>query len=186
MNRIVFGILFIGLAVISGCQESGRSGVEIVIEGDGQFPKELAGRWKADGKSGWEIAFEKDGSISSVVHTLGKLKLEPGKKTIVPMKMKGESIIEPGPWYVSYSPENREMTVEIVLDYFKCDIGDGYIEGNRRDILTGLVSEDGKSWDVNLLFFMECTGHTEDGQKDLSTNPEYGQVGQFVFNKQSD
>jgi hypothetical protein len=196
MNHFLYAMILVGLAAISGCQEAEKdkpksaetpiSAVEVTIDGNGWFPSELAGRWKVEGKKGWEIVFEKDGSILSVVHALGWFKLQPGKETIVPMKEGGQSILEPGPWRVDYNSATRVLEVEIVLDYFYCEIGDAHIEGDRRDIITGPVSDDGKTWTVNWTFFMDCIGITEDGVEDLSTDFEYGEQSKLVLKRQDE
>ncbi len=185
MNRILFAILFAGMFVLSGCGEADKSSaVEVTIDGGVRFPAELAGRWKAGGKYGWDIVFEKDGSISSVIHTLGRFKLEPGKETIVPMKEEGQSVLDPGEWKVAYNPAGRVLEVEIVLDYFYCEMGEGHIEGDRRDIFAGPVSKDGKKWEVDWTFFMECTAMIGEEPTDLSTDPEYGEKRKLIFKKE--
>ncbi|GAJ19845.1 unnamed protein product, partial [marine sediment metagenome] len=114
-----FAVLLSGLA---GCQNANRGGVEVFIEGDGEFPEFLVGRWKAD-KHGWQFVFEPDGAISSAVISLGRVRMKPGEITTVPMKMDGKGIFEPGEWMVHYAPVGRELTVKISLKNFYVELG---------------------------------------------------------------
>ena len=72
----IFVLSIYGLLVFmpGGCRSSvpSKSGVEVIIDGDGRFPEILVGGWKAD-KGGWEIVFEADGKISSAVVSLGRV-----------------------------------------------------------------------------------------------------------------
>ena len=145
----VFTICFL---IMVGCQKSSistvpvnKSGVDVIIEDGGQFPEFLVGKWKGD-KQDWELVFEPDGAISSVVIALGRFRITPGEITTVPMKMGGKSILEPGLWTVQYSPDSRELTVEIVLEKFHIEMDKNLIEGSSADIFTGLVSKSGKEW----------------------------------------
>lgn len=141
------GCVFVlsGLLVL-GCQGLSNRGVEVVVEGDGEFPEFLVGRWKANGKSGWELVFEPDGTISSAVIALGRIKMTPGKVTRLPTRYGGKAVFEPGLWTVFYSPEHRELSVQVVIEHFYQDLGPHAIEGNNTDILVGPVSQDGKVW----------------------------------------
>ena len=117
-----FAVLLLGLA---GCQKANRGvdpapprgGVEVIIEGGGEFPEFLVGRWKAD-KYDWQFVFEPDGAISSAVISLGRVRMKPGEITTVPMKMGGKGVFEPGKWMVHYAPAARDLTVEISLKNF--------------------------------------------------------------------
>ncbi|GAF71377.1 unnamed protein product, partial [marine sediment metagenome] len=57
-----FAVLLLGLA---GCQNVNR-GVEVIIEGGGEFPASLAGTWKAEGRP-WKITLNPNGTVASVV-----------------------------------------------------------------------------------------------------------------------
>ena len=76
-----FLILFICLILIlniTGCQEAKKQEgglqdgkyimtpgkLEVVINGDGEFPEELVGEWNSKEDQGWKFIFEPDGSIS--------------------------------------------------------------------------------------------------------------------------
>jgi len=154
--KILSPILICVLLLIAGCGAavSNKSGVEVIIDGQGEFPKALAGIWKAD-RDGWEIVFEPDGRISSAVITLGKMRITPEHSTTVPMKMDRRSVLEPGLWTVQYTPENRELAVEIVVEKFHLEMGTGVLEGNSKDLFIGTVSEDGREWVAEWLSYPE-------------------------------
>ena len=177
---LLLAVLFVG----GGCQKPTQKLVEVLIEGDGQFPPELVGTWKADGKSGWEIVFEPNGSIASAVIPLGKTRLVPGEKTIVPMKMEGKSVYKPGQWTVQYSPADNMLFVEIVLENFHIEIGDGYIDGNSRNIVAGVVDMENEQWNTVWTLFRKAIANTPKTPNfDLSTHPEYGESKDIVFHK---
>lgn len=174
-------VLFAGCAVVLaglvGCQglSGNKSGVEVIIEGDGEFPESLAGVWKAD-KGVWEFVFEPDGTLSSAVTSLGSVRMKPGEVTTVPLKMGGKGIFEPGDWFVQYSPDRRELVVEIFLKHFYTELGEGILEGKRTDIFIGTVSEDGREWSAEWFNFPEYIVHTQEHQNyklpyDANENP---------------
>ena len=163
MKRFSLLLVYIFLAaVLTGCRSSAgsRDGVEVTVDGDGQFPDFLVGRWKAE-EGGWEFAFEPDGKISSATVSIGRAKLQPGRKTTVPMQMGGKGVYKPGLWTVQYSHQQRELIVEIAIDHFRIELGDNVIEGRTRDFFVGSVSEDGKSWWADRLSFPEYVVDTE-------------------------
>ena len=161
MKRFVLLQSYIFLAVaLSGCRSPARNGVEVTIDGIGQFPDFLVGTWKAE-KSGWEFTFEPDGKISSAIVSIGRVKLQPGRKTIVPMQMGGKGVYKPGLWSVQYSHQQRELIVEITIDHFRVELGNDVIEGRTRDFFVGSVSADGKSWWADRLSFPEYVVNTK-------------------------
>lgn len=163
MKQSVF-LLLCGLSVLlhGGCRRSVQSqpAVEVTIKGDGQFPEFLVGTWKAD-KGGWEIVFEPSGTISSAVVSLGRVRIKPGQTTTVPMKLGGKGVFEAGPWAVEYSPERRELTVEIAIASFRAELGDSVVKGRRLDVFTGSISADGRSWWANHFSFPEYVADTK-------------------------
>jgi len=92
---LVLSICGLSVFLLGSCRSSAgnKSGVEVIIDGDGQFPAFLVGRWKAD-KGGWEIVFEPDGTISSAVVSLGRAKMRPGQVTAAQMKMGGKGLFD--------------------------------------------------------------------------------------------
>jgi len=160
-------LCFLSVYLQGGCHNhvSRESAVEVIIDGNGQFPDVLVGRWKAD-RGGWEFVFEPDGTISSAVVSIGRATLKPGQTTTVPMKLGGKGIYEPGRWTVQYSQAQRELIVEIVIDNFYVELGENVLRGKTRDFFVGSVSEDGQVWPVERISFPEYIADTK-------KNPNY-------------
>ena len=162
--RRLLALSICGLSVILlvSCRSSdgNKSGVEVIIDGDGRFPAFLAGSWKAN-KGGWEIVFEPDGTISSAVVSLGRVRMKPGQVTTTQMKMGGKGVFEPGQWTVQYSQERRELFVEIAIDHFSVELGDNVVRGKTRDFFIGMVSGDGQLWWADRFNFPEYVADTK-------------------------
>jgi len=144
------------LSSLAGCQKANkgvdpappRGGVEVIIEGNGEFPEFLVGRWKAD-KDGWQFVFEPDGRISSAVIALGGVEMTPGKVTRFPTLYGGKGIYKPGTWLVQYSPNTRELFVKVVIEHFYQDLGKHAIEGNITDMFIGPVWQNDDVWEAD-------------------------------------
>ena len=142
--RIAIIVLIFHLLVVSGCQMPSKN-LEVVIEGGGEFPGYLAGRWKSGDPSGWEFEFEADGTITYAIIMPGFAEILPGQtKEIVGRGGKG--LYKAGDWEVLYNPQDRELTVKVVTDYFYQEGNEDAIEGDSVDYLVGTISEDGKEW----------------------------------------
>ena len=187
MKRLVI-FLFCSLSVflLTGCQspDGNKRDVEVIIDGNGQFPDFLVGRWKAD-KGGWEIVFEPDGTISSAVISLGRVRMKPGQVTTVPMKLGGKGVFKPGQWTVQYSQEQRELIVEIAIDHFRVELGDNVLQGHTRDFFIGSISRDGQSWWADRYTFPEYIADTKKYHNytlpfDPNDNPREGLLFQKV------
>ena len=137
-------ILILCVVSLTGCY-TGRKNVDVIVDGNGIFPANLAGLWRSDNNV-WDIDLKPDGKIAWAVISLGEVKIEPGKTTRVPMKEGGKGIFEPGQWTVWYLQKQRELTVEITIDYFRTQLGKDIIHGKTRDTFTGQVSQDGTLW----------------------------------------
>jgi len=174
-----FAVLLSGLA---GCQDPNK-GIEVIIEGGGEFPEFLVGKWRAD-RDGWEFVFEPDGTISSAVISLGRVRMKPGEITTVPMKMGGKGVFEPDEWMVHYAPVGRELMVKISLKNFYVELGKGALEGKSTDIFAGPISQDGKVWQVDWTSFPDYTAHTaEHPNFNLSERTDSGITKSLVFEK---
>jgi len=149
-------------SVLGGCQGLApkRSGVEVIIDGDGQFPDFLVGKWIAD-TGGWEIVFEPGGRISSAVVSLGRVTMKPGQVTTVPMQLGGKGVFEPGLWVVQYSHQQRELLVEITIERFRVELGKSVLRGKTRDIFVGSISADGTLWWAERFSFPEYIADTK-------------------------
>lgn len=163
--RQVAGIIIIAVVSVGlwGCQESGR-GVEVIIVGQEEFPEFVVGKW-VDQKTGWEFVFRPDGSISTAVYALGRVAIVPGKVTRLPTLGGGKGVFEPGQWTVTYSTEGRELAVTVVMEHLFQDVGDHSIEGSTVDVLAGPVSQDGMTWEPDLLSTGWLVAHVYDGDE---------------------
>ena len=145
MRRIFHSSIFcLFILFLFGCN-SERNAVEVMVDGNGQFPKRLAGLWRSDNNA-WEIELKPDGKIAWAIISLGSVKIEPGKTTTVPMRLGGKGVFEPGQWSVGYMQKQNELTVEISIDYFRTELGDDVVHGKTLDIFAGPVSQDGRLW----------------------------------------
>ena len=163
MRRSFVLLLYcLSVSLPGGCRNHGAKepAVEVTVDGDGDFPDFLVGRWKAD-RGGWEIVFEPDGMISSAVVSIGRVTMKPGQITTVPMQLGGKGVFEPGRWTVQYSHAQRELIVEIVIDRFHVELGDNVLRGKTRDFFVGSVSQDGQLWPVQRISFPEYIADTK-------------------------
>ena len=173
--------------ILTGCQNVSQqgSGVEVIIEGDGEFPEFLVGTWRAN-KDNWEFVFEPDGTISSVVISLGGTRIMPGQITTVPLARGGKGVFEAGEWLVNYVPAEQQLTVKISLEHFRMETGEQTIEGKETNIFVGKVDEDGKFWYVDWTGFPDYTAHTpkhRDFKLTKELDPEEGRFSTLVFEK---
>ena len=186
MKRLfALSICGLSLFMLNGCQDStpNESCVEVIIDGDGQFPAALAGRWKAD-TGGWEIVFEPNGMISSAVVSLGRVRLKPGQVTTVPMKLGGQGVFKSGPWTVQYSLAKRELFVEIAIEHFRVELGDDVLQGQTRDFFIGQVSMDDQLWWADWFTFPEYIADTKKYQNyKLPFDPNDNPQGSLTFQK---
>jgi hypothetical protein len=148
MNKVfVLSICCLFIFQTGGCQSplGSKSDVEVIIDGNGQFPQFLVGTWRAD-KGGWEIILEPDGRISSAVVSLGRVRLKPGRVTKTQMLLGGQGLFRPGKWTVQYTKQRRELIVEIAIEHFHVEMGESVVRGKTRDFFIGSVSTDGRLW----------------------------------------
>ena len=186
MKRM-FIVLFWSLTIflLGGCQSpvAKPGNVEVLIDGNGQFPEFLVGTWKDD-EHDWEFVFEPDGSISSVVLTLGRIRIKPGEVTKVPLIRGGQGVFEPSQWTVHYNPTNRELTVKISLKNFRMQVADNILEGKVTDVFVGQISKDGNTWQADWTSFPDYVAHTpENPNFKLAADPVYGVENALTFRK---
>ncbi len=179
-------LLILGCAVTAaGCNRPLKHQarpVQVMIEGGGEFPGSLAGKWKAD-RHGWEFVFEPDGQISAAVISLGRVPIIPGRTTTLPTKSGDQGVFTPGPWTIHYDPATTELTVKITMDHIRVQMGDDILEGSSTDVFTGPISPEGV-WQAQWTTFTRYTAHTpEEPSFDLSTDETYGETQPLVFQR---
>jgi len=165
----------------NGFEASG--GVKVVIEGDGVFPEELAGRWKAKGPSGWEIVFEKDGSISSAVVDIGGAEMFPGQVTTFETVGGGKGIYRPGGWLVEYNAQSRKLAVTIEIENFYQDLGENSVTGSSADIFTGPVDKEKLQWEAEWYSFPTYVINVDNEQHELPVDANDNPHGILTFKK---
>jgi hypothetical protein len=144
------------LLVPAGCKDTGKQdkGPEESVVDDGQFPEFLVGRWDAATGVYRQIIFAADGSISAVGIPVGipaaePARLIPNETTVVKTKNGRQQTVQLGDCVAVYSPETRELIVIIDVEHLQIVYGpDLIVEGNRKDVYLGTVSEDGKTWEA--------------------------------------
>jgi hypothetical protein len=178
--------IFCSLALLLiGCS-SHKNTVEVIIDGDGRFPKKLAGLWRSDNNI-WDIYLEPDGKLSWAVISLGAVKIEAGKTRTVPMLQGGKGVFVPGQWSVIYLQKQRELSVEIAIDYFRTELGNDVIQGKTRDIFTGSVSQDGTLWQTQRFSYPEYIVDTNSYHNfKLPVDPNDNPKETLLFRKISD
>lgn len=158
LRPLVFLIFGLYMFLLAGCWSNStvesEGGVDVYVDGDGQFPEYLVGRWKSD-QGGWEIEFEQNGTISSAIISLGRVTIQPGRVTTVPMISGGEGVFVPGNWIVQCMQEQRQLIVEIVIDRFSTELGENIVYGKSRDFFVGQVSKDGTLWQAERYSYPE-------------------------------
>ncbi|MHC4474612.1 MAG: hypothetical protein ACYTEL_03130 [Planctomycetota bacterium] len=155
MKQLLMAAFVVLVFAPLGCQNNDLS--EVIMAGDPQFPGILAGRWRAH-KAGWEFVIEQGGTISSAVIDSGLVQVDPRKRTAeAELADGGKAFYQLGDWVVQYSPAERELSIEVVVDYYHLDLVTWGMKGNSRYLFVGPVSEDGQHWTAHWFSF----SHTE-------------------------
>jgi hypothetical protein len=179
-------VLGVAAMLIGGCRQPLQhqaDPVQVIVEGDGEFPNSLAGRWKAR-QHGWEFQIEPNGRISSAILGLGHVRVVPGTTTTRPTKSGSQAVFTPGPWTVHYVPSTRELTVRITMDHVRVEMAGNLLEGSSTDTFVGSVAPTNRTWQTQWTTFARYVAHTPDGAAtDLSTDPTYGETKTLVFDR---
>jgi len=186
MNRILVTLYCLIFCLsLTGCQNLPEdSKDEITIENRGQFPDFMVGTWRAEDKSGWEFVFEPDGTISSAVIALCKVRLKPDQVTTVPLKKGGKSVYEAGEWIVDYDAGSRDLTVKITVKNFSAIIEEAKVTGKVTDIFVGTITEDGKFWHAIWTSYRKLAASTpKHPQVDLTKRDEESIPKNLTFGK---
>jgi len=123
------------------------------------FPDFLVGAWEiktGQYKDRWGFRFEPDGSILRIIHAAeGPVYLAEGESYGEAKSEDSEDayyFLTMGSCEARYRPETRMLKVQIVMDHMlKLSIGE--LEGRVEDYFEGPVSEDGKTWKAEWLYY---------------------------------
>jgi hypothetical protein len=179
-------VLGLGAILIGGCsrpQSRQTDSTKVIIEGGGEVPAFLAGRWQAQ-QHGWELEFKSDGHLSSAVISLGRVRVVPSQTTTVPTRSGNQGVFTPGPWTVHYVPSTRELTVKITMDHVRVEMAGNIVEGSSTDVFVGPLDPAGQTWRTQWTTFTRYIARTPDNASvNLSTDPTYGETKPLVFEK---
>ncbi len=182
-------VLGLGALLTGGCSRplhEPAADVKVIVEGGGQFPSSLAGRWQAN-QHGWEFEFTPEGRISSTILSLGRVRVVPGKTTTMPTRGGQQAVFTPGPWTVHYIPSTRELTVEIIMNRVRVEMGGNILEGSSTDTFVGPVTASNRTWQVQWTTFTRYLAQTPEGASvNLSTDPTYGETKSLAFERMDD
>jgi len=173
------------LSMLFGCQKTNTGTglntdrrVDVTVKGGGSFPKSLVGRWK-DQEKGWEFVFRPDGTISSAVIDSGMIRVKPGTPLATKvLKNGGKAVYKLGKWTVQYTPEKRELSVQVVVEHFQIGRGPESLEGKSTDWFIGPVSADSKTWKADWFTFPKYKG------MNTLFDPNDNPIDTLVFGKQ--
>ncbi|MHC4676801.1 MAG: hypothetical protein ACYTBZ_30320 [Planctomycetota bacterium] len=180
----ILGCLALVLAH-AGCGQqneeiSGQPQLESETGGEEVFPEFLVGVWRAD-KFNWALKFEPDGSILRLEHVLaGKVKIEEEGVYLEGPDAGTFAVFVMGPCEAKYDSNNRQLSVKIVLEKFHMRLPQGDLEGWQEDYFDGPVSEDGKTWTVDLREYSYLEGADPPDPNLVEANPE-----RLIFSKLS-
>ncbi len=180
---VVLVVCCVFLLAVAGCEQqdekiSGQPQLKSETGEEEVFPEFLAGVWRAD-KFNWAFKFEPDGSILRLEHVLaGKVKIEEEGVYLEGPDEGTFAVFVMGPCEASYDPNNRRLSVKIVLDKFHMRLPQGDLEGRQEDYFDGPVSEDGKTWTVDLREYSYLEGADPPDPNLVEANPE-----KLIFSK---
>ena len=182
MERLLY-VCIIGLA-LAGCrgpQKAEKTGV--VVVGSDRFPASLAGRWVSD-RQGWQIVFGADGRITSAVLSLGRVEVVPGVETTVPTRGGGQGVFAPGLWTVHYEADSKQLTVKLVMNHIRIEMGSYTLEGKSTDVFSGPISADDGVWQVQWTALTDYEVRRP-GREDveIGTDSVYGETQPLAFEK---
>ncbi len=181
-------VCLIAAMLPAGCHSPStqrRSDLNVTVEGGGRFPSELAGTWKAD-RDGWEMVIEPDGRLSSVVISLGRVRIRPGETETLATHGDGEGFFEPGTWTVHYDPQTTDLTVKIVMRHVRIGMAEAVLEGAGTDVFTGPISGADGIWQAQWTNFGRYLLSMPDGSvSELAADETHGETNALTFERTS-
>ncbi len=140
------------LPELSGCREQASYKNNV---GDlSEFPQFLVGTWRSD-KDGWELVFEPNGTISSAVIPLGRVRIRPNQTTRVEGRLGEPGIFEAGDCVLEYGPESGKISITIDMRRIYAEIGGGILDGTCEYFISGSVRKDRKTWEATVFSVLD-------------------------------
>lgn len=169
---------------VDGCAVVSSGLTKVVVDGNELFPQFLEGQWR-DFEYGWSFTFDSCGQMSSAVIDSGMLEVQPGKTTYdIELVDSGSGTYVLGePWIARYSPENRQLLIEVVIDSYALTIPPYSLAGSSVDRFIGSISTDAQRWSVDWYHYPVYIAYTpEPGE--LAFDPNSNPLASMVFRKQ--
>ena len=149
MRRLLVLCIFVlSISYLTGCQKAVNSSAKQLSKTKSSFPPSLAGTWLTSSPDvpGWQIVLTPQGTVSSAIIPLMGTTIRPNKTTKVEMKDGSFSTFTAGDCPVDYDPVTRELSVVIYVKELHIKFMDISMKGYTKDVFSGKVSEDGKTW----------------------------------------
>lgn len=137
-------LFFAGVLFAFGCNGHETSGTApIPVKG----PYSAAGVWVGQ-RDGWRITLTKQPALESAVINPGLVEIVPDKRVEFEMKDGRFGYFVVGDCPVDFDPQTGLLTVEMYVKKLMIPVPDDKIEGWVRHVFTGIISEDGSTWDT--------------------------------------
>lgn len=141
---LIICLLSSAFCLFSGCQPG-----NIRKDQNIDYSK-IAGTWKAE-KAFWQVVITEDGKVESAIIQFADAPVKPNATTHIEMKDGSISSFKSGKFTLVYDP--LKSVLEVNLDIEKIDIKflDNEIKGKNYIIIGGTISDDGKTWDADVI-----------------------------------
>ena len=144
---------------LAGCEKAGVEGKNATVQSV-RFPAVMVGRWEVkSAKPTWAFDIKPDGSILEMYHIMvGEVNFTEGEAHIEKNNPRVSTEFFLAPCEAKYDPATGEVSIEVVMDYYKIQSRGAVVEGGRTDIFKGPVSKDGRTWNAGLLMSLRFEG----------------------------
>ncbi len=195
MRNLIYSLLVFSV-FLAGCQKEEISPqsegfdpniTKTILAGTSLFPDEMKGVWRNE-EHGWMFKIDENGYLTKVRHIIGQADLAAGQTTTIPLVNNGKATLIPGPWYIQYNGETKNIVIEITLEHFEYNLGSGnMVSGSSRDLFMGMPPEHGQTtWKAEWISFPEFVASTGDQTYQDYKLPFYEgteEQGEIVFEK---
>jgi len=126
------------LVILNGCQNN-------QAKNDASSPSFLTGTWQPN-DSKWIFTVDSQGKLTKMTHFIGA---EFSTDQDEMQENWRDNIVATyylGPCTLDFNPQTRKLNIDIIIEHYMIDFGNGVMEGSFEDHLEGIVSEDGNTW----------------------------------------